>query len=415
MLLLKECKKIARTFVYLIFSALVILDFLTQFQNDLFPDNTYCKPVEGVGYYGEICDPHPELIMPAATKSLLNNYLNNQFTTYPFGFYRSVKLNSEKSRKIMMILEKLTGQTDQELRAAITNEPESTYDNGISETYFDYRLPELDIQVDYDTFLLLMEETDSILGGGSFYAPASLERTFGMVDMTYEQAAAEYDSFVRLDHVTNGYARLWCDYHGLILGILPVFLVAAFCTLDRRSKADAVIHSRKTGSFRIILVRFLALILMVMLPVLLTAVWGDLLVTRFYPDMQLDHFAMYKYMLIWIVPELIGVIGIDMLITEVFSGITAILLQFVWWFHECLTTQLSGDFSVFHLLLRHNTFHNREIFMNQLNLFIQNRCFIAGLGIVCMLLTILIYHLKREGKFHGFRVLHKLFAHQSRA
>ena len=414
MLLLMECKKIARSLVYLIFIGFVLLDFCTQFLGDISPDNIFTKPEAGVGYYGEILDPHPENIMPAATKALLDDYLNNQYTTYPIGFYRLVRLNSDKEQKIELILEKITGKTGNELKALLSAPVYSTSDT-LGDSYYEYQISEPEIIVGYDEFKALMNEADSVLGGGSFYAQGAIEQHFGYVERTYEQALAEYDSFSRLDRITNGYARLWCDYHGLFLALLPVFVVAIICTLDRRSKAESVVFPRRTGSARIVLTRYAALTLMMMLPVLFTAVWGDLAVTRCYPDMQLDHLAFYKYMLIWLLPQMLAVIGADMLITEMFSGITAILIQFVWWFRNAMTFVLFGNFRSFQLILRHNTYLDRQAFFDQLDVFIRNRCFFAAAGIICALLTVWIYHCRREGKFNGFRVLPKLLAHQSKA
>jgi divalent metal cation (Fe/Co/Zn/Cd) transporter len=112
---------------------------------------------------------------------------------------------------------------------------------------------------------------------------------------------------------------------------------------------------------------------------------------------------------------ILAVTGIDMLITEIFSGIAAVLVQFIWWFHTLMTLPLVSKISLFQIVIRHNTAMERQAFMSQWDMFLQNRCFFTAVGIVCALLTVLVYKYKREGKFHGLRVLDKLFARKHRA
>ena len=51
--------------------------------------------------------------------------------------------------------------------------------------------------------------------------------------MTYEQALLEYDNILYKDKVSGAYARLFCDYIGIILGLLPVFLPTYKIPQDR--------------------------------------------------------------------------------------------------------------------------------------------------------------------------------------
>lgn len=46
---------------------------------------------------------------------------------------------------------------------------------------------------------------------------------FGMSEMNYEEALKEYNQTINQDKVTGGFARLFCDYMGLALGLYPVF------------------------------------------------------------------------------------------------------------------------------------------------------------------------------------------------
>ena len=70
-----------------------------------------------------------------------------------------------------------------------------------------------------------MGKVSRILGPGSSYTKDRIKDN-GMVEKTYEDALAEYEDLMEKDGFTGGYARMFCDYMGIILGILPVFVTA---------------------------------------------------------------------------------------------------------------------------------------------------------------------------------------------
>ena len=83
-------------------------------------------------------------------------------------------------------------------------------------------------QVTYEDFKELMQEIETIIGEkGSLYSHEMMITYFGMSEMTYEEACEEYKQTINQDKVTNGFARLFCDYMGLELGLYPIFLVVA--------------------------------------------------------------------------------------------------------------------------------------------------------------------------------------------
>ena len=71
---------------------------------------------------------------------------------------------------------------------------------------------------------------------------------FGISEMNYEEALEEYNQIINKDKVTGGFARLFCDYMGLALGLYPVFLVVMIWMKDRMSNATELIYSRKVSS-----------------------------------------------------------------------------------------------------------------------------------------------------------------------
>ncbi len=52
----------------------------------------------------------PELVMPAALDSLYAEFTANSYTTYPIGFYHTVKLSGKDTEKMAGLLSELTGK-----------------------------------------------------------------------------------------------------------------------------------------------------------------------------------------------------------------------------------------------------------------------------------------------------------------
>ncbi|SDA28196.1 ABC-2 family transporter protein [Ruminococcus sp. YE71] len=411
MLYTKECKKISRSVIYWIFCAIMVLFLVSQFLGEELRDDRLVlnEPQQGWQDYGTAYTDDPEIIMPAAANALVRCYLINEYRTYPLGFIHIVHLKTAEKEKMCMICEKITGMDENELKDIL-----NSVENG-NDMYHDQ--PDYDIQsrLTYEEFKAFMTEADSILGGGSSFAPEQLSLQFGGVPKTYEQAKAEYDELAEKDRFTNGYARLFCDYGGIFLSLLPVFVAAALCTSDKRSRMYQLIYSREVSSSKIVLSRFAALVTMLMLPVLVMALWSHIKIAMFYTVSRVDNLAFLKYTFIWLLPTVIAATGMGMLVTEFFSGIAAVFAQFVWWFASVMTTPIAGKISTFGFVVRHNTIGERDVFMGQMHQFTVNRLFFTAVGLVCALLTAFVYDLRRGGKFNGIRMSEKMLRHQSQS
>lgn len=47
------------------------------------------------------------------------------------------------------------------------------------------------------------------------------------------------------DKITGAFARLFCDYAGIAVGFLPIFLVVAFWYQDRKTNISHTLYSKK--------------------------------------------------------------------------------------------------------------------------------------------------------------------------
>lgn len=398
---LKECKKIGRSFVFWIFAAAILFTFVTQFAPEL--RAKLQKPVKGNDSYGSVITKDPEVIMPAAVKNLVEEYVRGYYVAYPMMFYKKVFLKEEDSVKIAAILEELTGLTKEELDSFTDYEPEGTYymeaeGGGQIPEHREAVLPEYTLQaVSYERFLALMEQADDLIGGGSGYGKKRLILDFSAIPMDYEAALEEYEDIME-DGVGKAYIRLYCDYMSIFLGILPVFAAAAFWDMDRRSRAEAVIYSRKVSSLRIVGTRYGALVLGMAFPLLLTLVYTVTGLNGLYPETDTGWTGGLMLAVIWLLPELMTVIALGMVVTELISPLPAVLIQGLWWYLSLGRNELTGTVTKWSLILRHNSLTGLDVFREEYPTFLWNRSFYLVLALALVAAEVFIYRGKRRGR-----------------
>ncbi|MEY8426734.1 ABC transporter permease [Lachnospiraceae bacterium 46-15] len=428
MLFLQEIKKIVKSIPYLIFAAAVVIGLFSQgvFR---FHERPLQEPQPGETY-GFKQEEIPEIIMPAALRDLLTEFSNNNYTTYPIGFIKHVKLSDKEQAKMAEILSEITGNDKETILRETAGTTPGSSDNLSFQIGGDamqqdddggFRIGSDEKQQDsaekltfavrndmnYSRFKELMGQADSLLGGGSNYAVDSL-LGYGSVPLTYEEAKERYDLAVDSDRVTGGYARLFSDYAGvMVLSILPVFLAVILSMKDGRAKMEALIYTKKTSAAKLILIRYLALVTAAMLPVIVLSYLSNMMVWSSYSGMQMDYLAPMKYGLGWLMPSVMISTAIGMFLTELTGTPLAVAVQGMWWMFDVnmgIKTVQSG-YSLFRLAPRHNAgadswFRTQDYLDNFQNL-VQNRALIAGISLLLVIFTILIYEAKRKGKFGG--------------
>ncbi|MDE5564660.1 MAG: ABC transporter permease, partial [Oscillospiraceae bacterium] len=239
---------------------------------------------------------------------------------------------------------------------------------------------------------------------------------FSCIPKPYEDALAEYEQFINEDKITGAYARLYCDYLGIVLSILPVFAAVALANLDRKSRMEQLAYSRKISSAKLIFTRYFALVSVLLIPVIITAFIAYAKVKSIYPDNDLDNIVIFKYMVFWLVPNIMTASAVGMLITEIASGLVAIFVQGTWWFASTMaaTSYLTGSIGKFTLVMRHNSLSGYDSFNTQWSNITFNRIFFTVLSILAIVLTAFIYELKRKGVFNGFQINMQNFKRKSK-
>lgn len=428
MLLLQEIKKLVKSIPYLIFVAAIIIGLFSQgvFR---FGDDPLQEPQPGSSY-GFKQEEIAEQIMPAALRDLLTEFSNNNYTTYPIGFLKYVKLSEGEQAKLAEILSEITGNNKERILQEVAGISPGGSDNYTFQIGGDAMQQDgnggftigsdknqqnssekmtfaVRDDMDYARFKELMGQADDLLGGGSNYAVDSLIG-YGAVPLTYEEAKERYDLAVSSDQVTGGYARLFSDYAGvMVLSILPVFLAVILSMKDRRAKMEALIYTKETSAAKLTFIRYLALVIAAMAPVIILSYVSNIMVWSSYSGMQLDYLAPLKYDFGWLMPSVMISTAIGMFLTELTSTPIAVVVQGLWWMLDVnlgIKTVHSG-YSLFRLAPRHNvgadSMFRTQDYLDHFQNLVQNRLLIAGIALVLIILTILIYEAKRKGKFGG--------------
>jgi len=413
----KELGRVLKSLMFLLSAAGIVLFAYTQ---GVFPPHsTITKPEPHAASYGTKASGDPALIMPEAAESLFVQYSANQYTTYPNGFLKYIKLNQADRAKMDEITAELsadalldnTRETDD---TPATNNGSLQIDGGSlrpnGDGSFQIITPEGETPIDFtfnpdmtwERFSGLMARADELLGGGSDYSETWMSHRFGQVPINYEEALADYELTISHDKLTGAHARLFSDYMGIILGLLPVFPAVFLCLRDRKNIAPMV-HTRRVSSARFILTRFLVLVTAVMIPVLimcavLTGVHG-----LDYGFGNIDIFAYFKYALFWMLPTAMVSTAVGLFFTTLTNTPAAVAVQLVWWFVDTLGG--SGAYSFYgirplQLIPRHNGLGKTQAYLDYLPELIQNRIRFALIALVLVAFTTFVFSAKRRGLLH---------------
>ena len=437
MLFLHELKKTVFSISYIIFVIIAVFAIFSQGALN-FSGDKIAEPVIGENY-GTKNDELPEIVMPAALQSLYAEFVENNYTCYPIGFIKNVKLNDDEQMRIAEIIADITGMNADK----IYRTQGSLYDISIGEVSGDINLQSdgnggfiisgnenenekntqrerMDFSVrgdmSYTEFKGLMQEVDDILGGGSDYAAESL-RGFGTVPRTYEEAVADYELVKSSDKITGGYARLFSDYAvAIVFSFFPVFLAVIISMKDGYAKMSELIYTRRAAGIKIVLMRYLAILTAVMLAAVVLSYISSATVWSMYKGMELDYFAPLAYDFGWIMPSAMTAVAVGMFLTELTNTPVAIAVQGIWWFLDMNMGMhsVSASYSLLRLAPRHNAgtnsyFRTQDFIENFSNL-LANRLLFAGLSVILVIGTVIIFEAKRKGKFNGNEKIKRAFA-----
>lgn len=390
-LFFKECKEILKSITYYIFLACTIIFFVSQ-MGDF---KGVAKPIQGQEKYGFKYSDDESVIMQSTINKLASELSLNSFPTYPIMFYKEVKLKDEEMSKVYETLKDITGINKELLIKEIEN-----YNNTGDNRFIDSI--KVKDNINFQEFSEKMNKIDDILGGGSSYNSKRLYEN-GEVPRTYEDALKDYESIINNDKVSRAYARLFSDYMGIILAILPIFLAVTRVLKDKRAKAAQVIFSKKCSSTVIILSRYLAIISMIIFPLILISITPTLqsIYSADSNGITADYFAFIRVIFGWLMPSVLVTVSMGFFLTELTNGPVAILVQGIWWF---VSISLGGSNLVgnvgMNLIPRFNALGSYDIYNKIFNELVVNRVLYSIVAIVLIVGTIFIYDIKRKGELN---------------
>ncbi|MCB2342816.1 ABC transporter permease [Clostridium estertheticum] len=413
-LFLKECTQLGKSLIYIVFICIAIVFYNTQYFSDIKGNDpqylgsalikpSYVQDVEKYnkendGYpYGSTHEEIPKQVMPKATSMMYGEHMQGTYMAYPDGLVKNVKLNKEDTKKIEAILYKTTGKSLSELDKLHKTEK-------WSEIHFSSS------SKDYANFKKLMEEANNIIGEQSNYSKENLKH-FGVKPITYEEAMKTYKDLIEKDKITNGFARIFCDCMGFVMGLFPVFVVVSFIRKDRKSNMKQVIYSRRVSSTKLILSRYSALVIMMMVPIFLLAISSTFQAASISEKLNLtvDYFAFFKYSIGWLMPTLMAVTAVGMFLTLLTETAIAIPVQMIWWYSSISKGVLIGSYDLSQLVIRFNTIYDRDEFVSIIYNIFLNRMFFVSISAIFVIASIYILNLKRIGRIDFYDKYSKYF------
>ncbi|MBW9146741.1 ABC transporter permease [Clostridium sp. CM027] len=410
----KECKQLGKSLIYIVFICIAIVFYNTQYYSSIkgndpqYQGSALIKPSyvqdvekynkENDGYpYGSTFKEIPEQIISKSTSMMYGEHMQGTYSSYPHSLFKNVKLDKEDTKKIEEILCQITGKSLSELDKLHKTEK-------WSEIHFSSS------SKDYASFKVLMEEANNIIGEQSNYSKENLRR-FGVRPITYEEAMKTYKDLIEKDKITNGFARIFCDFMGIVMGLFPVFVVVSFIRKDKKSNMKQVIYSRRVSSTKLILSRYSALVIMMMVPIFLLAIVSTFQAASISGKLNLmvDYFAFFKYSIGWLMPTLMAVTAVGMFLTLLTETAIAIPVQMIWWYSSIFKGALIGSYGLSQLMIRFNTIYERDEFVSIINNIFLNRMFFISLSAIFVIASIYILNLKRIGRIDFYDKYSKCF------
>lgn len=333
-------------------------------------------------FYGIKKTDNITVIQKNSIDNLLYEFNENSYATYPFGFYKEIQLSSSEQEQMAKYLAELTGKSLEEVKKLST---EAEFYESLNYSTSEKK-----------EFLKIMSSVDDLLGGGSYYSEKKIVSAYGNVEMDYEDAVENYNTIKNKDKFTGAYARLFCDYLGIIITFAPILLAVYIWYQDKTSGAMEIINSKSLGSSKLVLTRVLAMFIVFTLAIFILATIYNLKVTSVYGVENVDIFAFYKYILLWILPNLLFVLAFGTLVTILTNYPVGIVGMLVLWILFLTGNDIAAGYG-WPLILRHNTIGNTEFYFNNIGLVYKNRIIYIAISLAFILLAIKIFDLKRNG------------------
>lgn len=387
-LFLMECGKTARGILYWLF--VLVLFFAgvrpldetveSELRQKDDPSSVFYTAADGVYARdsGGLTDREiQENMMAGAVARLLESYQKNAYEYYPFGYVKTKTLSEEGQRVILSYLEELTGMGEEAINGAAEESGEEEFRISGGGAY------------------VLEPGQGSMAGNGQYVIEPG--------DWKYTENSAEIAEaeFYEDDHVTGAFARYYCDSISLVVLGLPALVMVELMMKDKNRRMQALVYPRTVLGARLVCTRFAAAVCMVMVPVLIFPARSLVTLVRFCKEtgIQPDVFAFVKYALLWILPTVMLVMAMGLFLTILTENYSGILFTGLLWLtgRPSMGKIAGGNYSLFDLIIRHNTLKGYGRMTENLPMLALNRAVISGMALLFVALAIIVYETRRKG------------------
>ena len=424
---LRECNTVIRSITYLIYIVALLAMFFTQYSPDvtddmkqaqkgiLFEDtrwgvtdnNLLVEPSPYAGNYGRIdAEMHTQVMRNVAYR-MFRDISNNSYQTYTLGLILTDKsFDVAKQQRVKEIFKDITGESFENVQAEfyemdlakvleqfnVTEDEAKDYlknvyhqqladefavNHATSLLYHYEEYMPVNETLSYEKFKSLIGEFKTMIGGKTL-AYERLE-DYGSIPLTYEASLARHNTFVNEDGVSGAYARLLCDYVGVVVGIVPAFIAVAIAMVEiRRKKYEMLTDDSLNTNSNGIAARFTAIVTATFIPVLLLAIISTTSLANGVEPLGLtiDNLAFIKYSIAWLLPTIMFSVAIGLFFTELTKIPVGILVQLVIWFCSVWLWTDHGLSPIKYganMFIRHNVVGEYQIYLNSFYEIMINR------------------------------------------
>ncbi|MDM7453824.1 ABC transporter permease [Lacticaseibacillus paracasei] len=358
-----EVKRQTTSLTFTIYTVLV-LAFVLLNMWPMLARNVAELPTSTIGY-DDITATDFQTLKTNGVAQLQYDYQHNTYITYPLGFAKTVTLQKADQASVGSLL-------------AQANQAETQA-----------------------TFVKALEQVDRLIGGQSAYSSQNIQG-FASRPMTKAEAQQDHNLILKKDRISGTFARLFADYAGIVMGILPTIVVIAYCYADRRSRALTSLQSKTTSTWRLLGSRYLASLVTLLIPIFLMGIVLTIQIALHYQGYQIDYLAFFKMTGLWLLPTLMVSSAVGFLSYALFGNFLGFVVQICWWLSTMMigARQVAGNYGWL-LIPRHNSLHNVAYYEAHLSELMFNRVSYAALAIGFICLAAVLLNLQRGGKFHA--------------
>jgi len=442
--LLKECNTALHSIMYLTFIVALLAIFFTQYWADaaydlqhaqkgiLFEDtrwgatdnNPLVRPSPNEENYGRVEAEQYDQIRRNVAYVMYRNISSNKYQTYVLGlFYKEKSFNEKKQQRAKEIFKEITGGSYNEVRSKfyemdlakvlelwdVSEEEAADYlknkyykelndeftPNHATSLLYDYEeyMP-VNKQISDEEFIVLVDKFKTLIGGKTLEYERLMN--FSSAPATYESSLERYNSLVDDDKVSGAYARLFCDYLGVVVGIAPTFIAAAIAMREiRRRKYEMLADNTTASSVNIIAARFSAIVIVVFVPVFLLAFVSAISLANGVKPLNLtiDNLAFIKYSIVWLLPTIMFSAAVGLFFTELTKTPAGIVVQFIIWLYSAWFPMDTDHYMIKYganMFIRHNVVGDYQTYISHINEIMFNRISYTMIAILLIFAAMLI-------------------------